>query len=98
MRLVTQVVFDTLNSVLRRCVGWKGLGKWKTGQNNERGGHTHLLNKILSLGFDPSEVEPPFSERPCECSPIPAGYMNLDGDGFFVDWIAEGVKVFPGRI
>ena len=92
------IVLRLLSRILRRCSDWKGLGKWKTGLNNHQGGHTHLINKILTLGFNPSEVEAPFSDWPRECSPIPAGYTNLDDDRFFVDWIAEGVKVLPGKI
>jgi hypothetical protein len=56
------------------------------------------MNRLLTLGFDPSEVEAPFSNLPQECSPILSGYKDLDYDVFFVNWIAEGVKVFPGKI
>jgi len=49
---------------------------------------------MLSLGFDPSEIE---VDLPRECSPIPEGYYDIDDDAFFVDWIAEGVKVSPGK-
>lgn len=56
------------------------------------------MNRILSLGFDPSEIEvPTFRDWSKECSPIPEGYYDVHDDDFFVDWIAEGVKVSPGK-
>lgn len=57
------------------------------------------MNKLLSLGFDPSEIEvPTVLDWPKECSPIPEGYYDVHDDAFFIDWISEGVKVSPGKI
>jgi hypothetical protein len=85
--------------MLRCCSGWKGLGPWKTGLDYTSAGHMHLMKRLLSLGFDPSEIEvPTSSEWPKECSPIPEGYYDVHDDAFFIDWISEGVKVSPGKI
>lgn len=75
------------------------MGHWRTGLDNKTGAHTHLMNRLLKLGFDPSEIEvPTFSEWPKECSPMPAGYYSVHDDSFFVDWISEGLRVSPGKI
>jgi hypothetical protein len=56
------------------------------------------MNRLISLGLDPSEVEAlSLREWPDECSPMPAGEYKLYHDSFFVEWISEGVKVCPGK-
>ncbi|KAH6724452.1 hypothetical protein BKA61DRAFT_649362 [Leptodontidium sp. MPI-SDFR-AT-0119] len=85
------------SSTLINCSRWKGTGPWRTGLDNHSGAHNQLLNRLLALGFDPSEVEPPsLYSWPKECSPMPSGEWNLGHDPFFIDWIAQGVKALPG--
>jgi hypothetical protein len=56
------------------------------------------MHRIISLGFDPSNVEVlSLQELPKECSPMPAGEYKLHDDSYFVEWMAEGVRVCPGR-
>jgi hypothetical protein len=78
-------------------MGWKGLGFWKTGLDNKSGAHTHLMNRLLTLGLDPSEIELPVGDFPTEFSPMPALKWNLGTDSFFINWISEGLKVSPGK-
>lgn len=59
------------------------------------------MSKLIGLGLDPSEVEAlSIVDWPQECSPMPI-YKDQPGelrdDSFFVEWMAEGVKVCPGK-
>jgi hypothetical protein len=55
------------------------------------------MQKIISLGFDPSDVEAlSLQDWPKECSPMPSGGNTLYDDPYFVEWMSEGVKICPG--
>jgi hypothetical protein len=84
--------------ILQCSSRWKGLGGWRTGYGYHSAAHTHLMNKLISLGLDPSEVEAlSLQDWPKECSPMPDGEYKLYDDLFFVEWMSEGVKVCPGK-
>jgi hypothetical protein len=52
---------------------------------------------LLSRGFDPSETEAPVFQRlPTPCNPNWFA-EDITEDPFFVEWIAEGLKVCPGK-
>jgi hypothetical protein len=56
------------------------------------------MNKLISLGLNPSEVEAlSLQDWPKECSPMPDGEYKLYDDLFFVEWMSECVKVCPGK-
>jgi hypothetical protein len=85
--------------ILQCSSRWKGLGGWRTGCDYHSAAHTHLINELISLGLDPSEVEAlSLLDWPDECSPMPAGEYKLYDDSFFVEWMSKGVKVCPGNI
>jgi hypothetical protein len=55
------------------------------------------MQKIISLGFNPSDVEAlSLQDLPQECSPMPSGDNTLYDDSYFVEWMSEGVKICHG--
>jgi hypothetical protein len=56
------------------------------------------MQRIIGLGFDPSDVEAlSLQDWPKECSPMPAGEYELHDDSYFIEWMSEGVKICPGN-